>query len=119
MFADPQSVTVNAVAKSLVKINQDGFSSEYLLRSSTDEFRFRIRNTSYRPKGSAVLFDRHNVELIQTVFATGSAPAYVRKAYAVFENQQGDTLTDPKYVALALAGFLTDANLTKLMNFES
>lgn len=118
-FADPLAVTINAVAKNLVCIDDGQYSSEYNLRSATDEIRLRIRNTSYKPKGSAVLVDRHNMELIQTVFATPTTPAYVRKAYFVFENGEGDTLTDPKYVALGLAGLITDANLTKLMNKES
>ncbi|DAD50264.1 TPA_asm: coat protein [ssRNA phage Gerhypos.4_9] len=119
MFADPQSVTINSVAKSLVKINQDQYSSEYALRTATEDYRLRIRNTSYRPKGSSVLFDRHNAELVHTVFATSTAPAFVRKTYVVVENQQGDTLTDPGYIAQGLFAWLTSANVTKLMNFES
>ena len=50
MFADPQTLTVNAVAKALKKINQDGYSSEYLLRTSTEEFRLNLRNTTYMDK---------------------------------------------------------------------
>jgi hypothetical protein len=50
MFADPSVVTINAVAKNLVRINQDKYSSEYLLRSSTEEFRLNIRNSSYADK---------------------------------------------------------------------
>jgi hypothetical protein len=122
MFTDPQTVTVNAVAKALAKINQDAYSSEYLLRSSTEEFRLRLRNTTYRPRGGSVTFDRHNAELIHTVFATATEVAKVRKTYVVIENQQGDTLADPTYVASALLGWLTassNANITKLMNFES
>lgn len=123
MFADPQTVTVNAVAKNLVRINQDSYSSEYLLRSATDEYRLRIRNSSYLDKKRNVTIDRHNVELIHTVFpVTPSTLSTVRKVYAVIENQQGDTLTDPTYVASAMFAWLTassNANITKLMNFES
>jgi len=119
MFADPAVVTINAVAKNLVRINQDKYSSEYLLRSATDEIRLHIRNTSYTVKATGVRMDRHNVELVQTVFATGSAPAFVRKTYVVIENQIGDTLTDPQYIASALFSFLTAGNITKLMNQES
>lgn len=119
MFADPTTVTINAVGKNLVRINQDSYSSEYMLRSSTDEYRLRFRNTTYSPKGSTVKFDRHNVELIHTVFATATTPAFVRKTYTVIENQQGDTLTDPRNVALGLFALLNSANIDKLMNFES
>jgi hypothetical protein len=122
MFADPAVVTIDAVGQSLVRINQDNYSSEYLLRTATDEHRLRIRNQSRSDKKLGSVIDRHNIELIQTVFATATDPAYVRKAYAVIENQQGDTLDDPLNVAAGLFAFLTassGANITKMMNFES
>lgn len=123
MFADPAVVTVNAVAKNLVRINQDQYSSEYLLRSATDEFRLRIRNTTYADKRRGVDIDRHNCELIHTVFPVAPATlSTIRKVYTVVENQKGDTLTDPTNVAAGLFAFLTastNANITKMMNFES
>ncbi|DAD50539.1 coat protein [ssRNA phage Gerhypos.4_57] len=123
MFADPQTLTVNAVAKALVRINQDEYSSEYLLRTTTNEFRLKIRNTSYRDKARNVMIDRHNVEFTETVFPVAPATlSTVRKTYVVIENQQGDTLADPTYDAAALLSWLTastNANITKLMNFES
>jgi hypothetical protein len=123
MFADPAVVTINAVAKNLVRINQDKYSSEYLLRTGTEEFRLNIRNTSYFDKKRSVNIDRHNIELIHTVFPVAPATlSTVRKVYTVIENQQGDTLTDPVNVAAGLCNYLTastNANMTKLMNFES
>jgi alpha-glucosidase (family GH31 glycosyl hydrolase) len=123
MFADPQTLTVNAVAKNLVKIASGNGTSEYLLRTSTDEFRLNIRNTSYTDKKRLVKIDRHNIEFVHTVFPVApSTVAIVRKTYVVVENQQGDTLTDPVYVASALLTWATsssNANLTKLMNYES
>jgi hypothetical protein len=120
MFADPAVVTVNSVAKNLFRINQDKYSSEYMLRSSTDEFRLRIRNTSYTDKKRGVTIDRHNVELTHTLFPVApSTRSFIRKTYTVIENEQGDTLTDPQYVASALFAYLSAANITKLMNFES
>ena len=120
MYADPAVVTINAVAKNLVRINQDKYSSEYVLRSATDEFRLNIRNTSYTDKKRGVTIDRHNVELIHTVFPVApSTLSTVRKTYTVIENQRGDTLVDPRNTALGLFAFLTSANIDKLMNFES
>jgi len=123
MFADPQTLTVNSVAKNLVRINQDQYSSEYLLRTTTNEFRLKIRNSSYLDKTRKVMIDRHNVEFTETVFPVAPAVlSTVRKTYIVMENQQGDTLADPTYDAAALFAWLTastNANITKLMNFES
>lgn len=120
MFADPSVVTINAVAKNLVRINQDKYSSEYVLRSATDEYRLNIRNSSYTDKKRGVVIDRHNAELIHTVFPVSpSTLSTVRKVYTVIENQRGDTLVDPRNTALGLFAFLTSANIDKLMNFES
>lgn len=120
MFSDPAVVTINAVAKNLVRINQDKYSSEYVLRSATDEYRLNIRNSSYLDKKRGVTIDRHNVELIHTVFPVAPATtSTVRKTYTVIENQRGDTLVDPRNAALGLFAFLTSANIDKMMNFES
>jgi hypothetical protein len=122
-FADPAVVTINGVAHSLVRVRQDGYSSEYLLTSATDEYRMNVRNSTYTDKARKVLINRHNIELIQTVFPVAPATlSTVRKVYAVVENQQGDTLTDPVYHALGMLSFLTassGANITKMLNQES
>jgi hypothetical protein len=69
------------------------------------------------------MIDRHNVELVHTVFPVAPATLSTRrKVYFVVENQQGDTLTDPTYVAAGLFAWATastNANITKLLNFES
>jgi hypothetical protein len=120
MFADPSVVTINAVAKNLVRINQDQYSSEYMLRSSTDEIKLTIRNSSYFNKKTGVGTDRHNVELVQTVFPVAPATqATTRKAYVVIENQRGDDLTANTKFAAGLLAFLTEANITKLFGYES
>lgn len=123
MFADPQTLTVNSVAKALNRISSGQGSSEYLLRSATEEFRLNIRNTSYTDKKRQVVIDRHNVESVHTVFPVApSLVSQVRKTYFVIENQRGDTLTDPVYLASALFTWATassNANTTKLINYES
>lgn len=120
MFADPLTVTVNGVAKNLIRIRQDNYSSEYLLRTATDEFKLAIRNTTRADKKAGVAIDRHNIELVHTVFPVAPATTgTTRKVYAVIENQIGDTLSDPQYVAQALFALLTAGNITKLLNWES
>jgi hypothetical protein len=120
MFADPAVVTINGSNKSLVRINQDRYSSEYLHRTATEEYRMIVRNNTRTDRARAVKVDRHNVELTHTVFPVApSTRSYIRKTYVVIENEQGDTLTDPQYVASGLFAYLTAANITKLENFES
>lgn len=121
MFSDTITITVNAVAVILNRINQDGYSSEYLKKEATQEFRLKIRNSSYVDKArGGRKVDRHNVEFTQNVYPVSPATiGTIRKAYFVFENENVDDLVSPVKLALGTAGFLTEPNLTKLVNFES
>lgn len=123
MLADPTVVTINGVAKSLVRVNQDAYSSVYSLREATGDYRMNVRNTSKTDKSSGRVTERHNVELIHTIYPVApSTLSTVRKVYFVIENQQGDTLTDPLNEALALCALLTatsGAMITKMLNSES
>jgi len=123
MFADPQTLTVNAVAKALQKINMDKYSSEYLLRSTTEEYRLFIRNSSRFDKARGVQIDRHNVEFRWTVFPVAPATrSYIRRMYAVVENEVGDTTVDPVNLAIALCNWLSassGSNVSKMINYES
>lgn len=121
MFADPLSITVNGVAKALIRINQDGYSSEYLLREATGDYRLKIRHSTTSDKRRpGVIIDRHNVEFVQTVYPVAPATAIrERKAYAVYENERSDTGIDPQKHNFALSGFLTEPNIIKLLGLES
>lgn len=99
---------------SLVRINNDGFSSVYRYIDATQRVLVHVKHTTMK-NGK----DRHNVEVVQTVFATAEAVEVVRKTYIVFENDASDT--DVKLLS-ALCGWLTAsaaANTVKLFNWES
>lgn len=120
MFADPAIITVDGVEVWMNRVNQDKYSSEYLSRNDFEEYRLNIRNTSYLDKKRQVMVDRHNVELIHTIFPVSpSTLSTVRKSYAVIENQRGDPLADVTDRVLGFVGFLTSANITKLLSFQS
>jgi len=122
-FADPTVVTINAIGKSLVRINQDGYSSEYRLREALGEYTLNVRNSSRTDSKTGVKTDRHNVELIHVVYPVAPSTTQItRKVYVVIENQAGDTLVDPVNEALGLLTFLTassGAAITKMLNSES
>lgn len=121
MFPDTVTVTVNAIAKVLTRINQDGYTSEYILRTSTNEYRLKLRNTFYMDKtrgGRRV--DRHNVEFIETVFPVAPAlVATIRKVYTVIENDQQDDSVQVSYHAAGLNAWLGQPTILRLTNWES
>lgn len=122
MLGDTLTFTLGGsggTTKVLSKINQDSYSAEYLLRSSTDEIRARVRHSKEAVKNGSPAMERHNVELTQTVFATATEPAKVRQSYIVHRAQVGDDLALSIDVCQALAFFLTEANLVKLTGWES
>jgi hypothetical protein len=120
MFADTITFTINAVAKVLTRINQDGYSSEYLLRETLGEYRAKIRNSSYKASGASVNTNRHNLELVHTIYPVSPATVpTIRKTYVVFEDNAGDVLVDNAKTTLSVMAFLTEANITKMLNWES
>jgi len=70
-------------------INQDGYSSEYLFRDTTHQYVMRIRHTKTKANGKPSK-DRHNVEIVETIFAVGDVAEVERKFYFVIEQAPND-----------------------------
>lgn len=103
----------------LQKISQSGYSSEYLFKNSTHEYRARIRHSKTKATASSPVKDRHNVEIVETIFASGEVAEYTRKVYIVIEVLPNET--DVKLVD-AFADWLiatADAAITSLLGWES
>lgn len=118
MFSNTIALTVGGVGKTLTKINQDSYASEYLLRDTLDSYRLRIRHSLAKRNATASV-DRHNVEIVHTIYATTTVAEKVRKVYLVFELDTSDNMTD---LVAALGAWLaasTNAAITSLANWES
>lgn len=72
----------------LAKINQDNYASEFFFKDATHQYQLRIRHSESRQDG--VSYDRHNVELVETIFAAGAVPEHRRKVYFVIEQLPND-----------------------------
>lgn len=104
----------------VTRINDDGYTSEYLKRTSTEQHRLRIRHSTVNPSaGRTGMYDRHNVELVHTVFENGAVPQYDRKVYFVLECKPGDSAINIADGLFDLAIASTDALLTQLEAWES
>jgi hypothetical protein len=125
MFADTITLTdVHGTEDfAFVKVNQDKYSSEYRYTTDLKRVTLKIRNTNRFDKASFKTFDRHNVEISETIFAVApSTLSTVRLAYFTFEVQQGDVLADVVALGVSLCGWLTAssaANMGKMAQFES
>lgn len=121
MFADTVSFSYCGSSVTLTKINQDGYSSEYALKTSVYDMSMRIRHTKTKPTAGGTVYDRHNVELKSIVFATSTVPEFYRKAYFVIECKPNDG-ADGVLLMDALSAFYGAASPdsgAKLVNWES
>jgi hypothetical protein len=103
----------------LLKINQDSYSSEYLFRDATAQYRARIRHTKTAAKNGRPAYDRHNFEVVQTVFASGTVAEYERKFYFVIEHLPSDTSVLLADAVSDLSIASTNAFLVSLLAWES
>jgi hypothetical protein len=119
MIGNTITITVGVTDKVLTLINQDGYSSEYLLKDTASEFRLRIRHSKTKATAAKPSYDRHNVELVETVYADGDVDEFERKFYFVIE-QKPDDLDVGNVDAMADKAIAsTNAFLDSLMGWES
>jgi hypothetical protein len=104
-------------SKTLPLVNQDGYTSEYYLRDTLKSYRVRVRHVNSTVEG--LVYDRHNVEVVVTTFATSTTPQSYHKAYIVIELLPGDTNVEPMDALADWAIATSNANLTKLYGWES
>lgn len=115
MFTDPQSITVNAVAKSMPRVSTGPNSSKY---STADEaFSMVISHT----KGKR---NRHLVRVNQRAIAADPLTAensyQELSAYVVIDEPiVGFSDTDIGYLVAALAAWLTAGNVAKVLGSET
>jgi len=121
MFTDTITLHIEGSDVSFHKINQDKYTSEYLYKDANGEIRLNIRNSSYTDKKRSLRVDRHNMEVVGTIWANGSTIKHDRilKAYGVFECDSDATLLEATDFVPGVFAFFTSANVTKMFNFES
>lgn len=117
-IANPLVLTYKTIAKSLVRINQDNYGSEYYLREATQDFRVKIRHSVESPQKNGQMFDRHNVEITHTIFSTTvGVPDVIRQAYVVLRNSKTDSASDVADSADMLTDFLTNQHWQDLVSW--
>nr|UJQ85309.1 MAG: hypothetical protein 2 [Leviviridae sp.] len=70
MFPATLTLTVDTVAKNLLRVNQDNYGSEYQLNGATESINLKIRHTSDSRDGDGIIMKRHNVFVEHIVYPT-------------------------------------------------
>jgi len=119
MLGNTLTVTVNAVAKVLALINQDGFSGEYFLKEATMDWRAKVRHSKEKNLVSGQVMDRHNVELTQTFYPSVTYPTgYTRQVYVVIRNPTTDDATEVDKLSDGLMDYVK-ANAPAIVGWNS
>jgi hypothetical protein len=117
-FGSTLTVTVNAVAKVLNRINQDNYGSEYALLAALEEYRVLIRHSKITRAGKT--FDRHNVQITHIVYATSTVAEIERRCYIVFENAYNDDKTLMGYLTAGFVDYVDNATVqSDLITWQS
>lgn len=119
-IANPIVMTLGGsggTAKSLVRVNQDAYGSEYLLREATQEFRVRIRHSKETPAAGQKALERHQFEFTQTIYGTSGNPDTVRQAYLILRNNKADTAGDVSDLAEAVSYYLDQTHFLDLIGW--
>lgn len=106
MFANTLTLTVNAVAKVLTRVNQDNYGSEYKLVSSTDSWTLKFRNSN-DPSDGVEPLTRHNMYVEYVVYAT---PTATEKRYTMSATMRYRKTSDPTQMGYIEAAFCTLLN---------
>jgi hypothetical protein len=119
MIGDTITVTYNGVANVLNKINQDNYTSEYYLRNATEDFRVRVRHSNESVRAGQPAYERHQIDLIRTVFATSTLPERVYQTYTVIRLQKGSDPDAAELLTSALCSLESAAFIDKVVGWQS
>lgn len=120
MFADPQTVTVNAVAKTLPKVSQQGATANYSLDDGS--LKLTISHSQNGQKARRMVRLDHRKTAADPLNPTQNKP-FAMDAYLIVDVPLvGYTVAEAKQIVDALTGFLTatsGAATTKILGGES
>lgn len=117
MFSDPQTITIDGVAKTLPAINRGETSSTY--RKADGELTFTV---SHQKTGKGRY--RHLIRVDRSVIGTDPFTSnnmeFQDAVYLVIDRPSiGIDNVDVRKLALGLVGFATSGNLDKVIALES
>lgn len=118
MFADPQSVTYNAVAKSLPAIGRTDSQSEYKLNDSGVVYDLIISH-QFKARNRAVVRLRRDAFVADVLVPTQNVAASMSCTLTIDFPTTGYTAADAQSLANALVLWATSANILKVVNGET
>lgn len=115
-FADPQSVTINSVAKTLNLVKREGMSAEY----ATDDEVFKLRISHQDSKSRTRRMVRIDQRVVATDPLTSVSEYKTAGVYLVIdEPEYGFTDAELDYIVQGLKTWASSANVLKVLSSQS
>lgn len=118
MFADPQSVTYATVAKSLATIGRNDVQSEYKLNDGGTVYDL-ILSHQFKNRNRVVARLRRDSFSTDPLIPAQNILCSMTASFTLDFPSNGLTPTDVQNLGKALVGWLSDANILKLVNGET
>lgn len=118
MFADPQSVTYNAVAKSLARIGTSDNQSEYKLNDSGVVYDLLVSH-QFKARNRAVVRLRRDAYVADALVPAQNTLASMTATFTIDFPTTGYTAADAQNLGNALVAWLSSANILKVVNGET
>jgi hypothetical protein len=106
-FGATITLTVNAVAKVLNRINQDNYGSEYSLLTATDSWNLKIRHSTDTADSDGMVMLRHNIFVEHITYPTSTLPMYKETCTYTLREGKFDGTTNVEYLSEAVIVWLT------------
>lgn len=105
MLSNTLTITIDGAAHTLVRVNQDNFSSFYTKKDEAFVMNLQVRHSVEKATlASPYAYDRHNMLFEQIVFAT---PTSSEKHYTVSHTMRVRQTSSPATLSNIDAGFST------------
>jgi hypothetical protein len=106
---------VRASALTLNRIREGNYSSEFYARESEGNYRVHISHLKEKNTG----LERHLYKVGLEVKATDAVPAHVVEAYVVLRTRPDTAVSQIQGLVKGIVEQLTDANVSKLAQWQS
>lgn len=118
MFADPQSVTYATVAKSLPAISRSDDDSVYAFHDGTAKYTLTLGH-QFKKRNRVVARLQRDIYVADTLVPANSMLASSTCTFTIDFPSSGVLPSDAQALANALIGWLSSANVLKLVNGET
>jgi len=118
MFGSTIALTIGGVGRTLNRVNQDNYGSEYSYRGSADAIVLKIRHTEDSVDGDGVVMLRHNVYVERQFYPTSTDPMKKQSFTFTMRGGKNEAPTAMSDLAIAAIAWLSASTNGALLDIS-